>query len=96
MIDLKKLILIFLIISCTSLTENSSLTKGTVKYISLEGGFYGIISENNEKFDPINLPNEFKKDGLKFLFSYKERNDLTSIHMWGKIIEIIEIKMDIK
>ena len=34
---------------------------GTIKYVSLEGGFYGIITEKGEKYLPINLPEKFKK-----------------------------------
>jgi inhibitor of cysteine peptidase len=89
------LIIIFAIIllGCTSnSTENLPLAKGTVKYISLEGGFYGIITDKNEHYDPINLSKEFQVDGKRVIFSYKERKDLASFHMWGIIIEIIEIK----
>lgn len=94
---ISKIFLIVLILfSCNSISESYPFEKGTVRYIQLEGGFWGIISEKNEKFDPINLPKDFQKDGLKILFSYKERNDLMSFHMWGKIIQLIEIKLDEK
>lgn len=94
MTSIKIFLLAILLTSCNNINEPNSFHKGTVKYISLEGGFYGIISEMNEKYDPINLPKEFKKDGLKILFSFKERNDLANFHMWGKIIELTEIKLD--
>lgn len=92
---MKKFFLITTIffLACSShLTENLPLAKGTVRYISLEGGFYGIISDKNENFDPINLPKVYQIDGKRIIFTYKERRDLASFHMWGKIIEIIEIK----
>lgn len=65
---------------------------GTVRYIDLEGGFYGIITANNGHWDPINLTSEFKVDGLRVEFKAKIRNDLGSYHMWGTIIELISIK----
>lgn len=32
---------------------------GTVKYIDLEGGFFGIIGDSGKNYDPINLSEEF-------------------------------------
>ncbi len=65
---------------------------GTVKYVKLEGGFYGIISDNGEKLDPVNLKNEFKKDGLRVKFVYSFKKSGANIHQWGKFIEIISIR----
>jgi len=64
---------------------------GTIKYISLEGGFYGIVTEKGEKFLPLNLKEEFKKDGLKVWFKAKPKK-VATIQMWGKPIEILEIE----
>lgn len=79
---------------CDILISNSNgieYDEGTVKFIDLEGGFWGIITFKDEHYDVINLPDEFKVDGLKVKFLYKLTNDQVSVHMWGKIIEIIEI-----
>ena len=64
---------------------------GRVVYVDLEGGFYGIISNLDEQYDPINLPVEFQQNGLPVYVVAKIRDDLGSIHMWGIIIEILEI-----
>ena len=48
-------------------------TNGIIKYISLEDGFYGIITEKGEKYLPINLPEKFKKDGLRVWFKAKPK-----------------------
>jgi inhibitor of cysteine peptidase len=77
---------------CSSNEAELNSTNGTVKYISLEGGFYGIITDKNEHLDPINLSKEFQVDGKRVTFRYIIRTDLASFHMWGAIIEIIEIK----
>lgn len=79
-------------LSCSSTEIESIYTTGTVKYISLEGGFYGIIGDDGEHYDPINLSKEFQVDGKRIMFSYKIRNNLAGFHMWGKIIEIIDVK----
>ena len=31
---------------------------GTITYINLEGGFYGIVADDGEHYVPINLPSE--------------------------------------
>lgn len=63
----------------------------TIIYLSFEGDFCGILSDDGEHYDPINLPTYYQKDGLRISFIAKERSDLFSYHMWGKIIEIISI-----
>ena len=85
-------ILFVLSISCSSVESESHITTGTVKYISLEGGFYGITTEDNKNLDPLNLSKEFQVDGKRISFKYVEKKDMASFHMWGKIVEIIEIK----
>jgi len=63
---------------------------GIIKYVDLEGGFYGILA-GNKKYLPVNLSKEFEMDGLKVKFKAKIRKDLVSIHMWGTLIELIYI-----
>jgi hypothetical protein len=64
---------------------------GQVKYINLEGGFFGIIGSRGN-YDPINLPKEFAVDGLWVIFQAEYVKDIASIHMWGTIIKIIKIE----
>ena len=65
---------------------------GTVVYLTFEGGFWGIIGDDGEHYDPANLDPEFKVKGLRVYFEAKIRHDLVSFHMWGKIIEILKIQ----
>ena len=64
---------------------------GTVLWYDLEGGFYAIEGDDRETYDPINLPETFKEDGLRVWFEAKIRDDLMSIHMAGPIVEITKI-----
>jgi len=66
--------------------------KGTIRYIDLEGGFYGIIGDNEIHYDPVNLPEEFKKDNLRVEFTARLSPEQYGIHQWGTIIYILEIK----
>ncbi len=67
--------------------------EGTIKYVPLEGGFYGIIGDDGEYYDPTNLLKKFQKDGLRVKITAKLKEDMASIHMWGKVIEILEITL---
>ncbi len=66
--------------------------RGEVTYIDLEGGFYGIITEQGQKLDPTNLPEEYKEDGLEIRFQAEEKEGAFGIRMWGTIVEIADIK----
>jgi hypothetical protein len=72
--------------------DDSYTQKGTVVYMNLEGGFYGIVGDDGNNYDPVNLGEEFRKDSLRILFDYKKTPDQASFHMWGTIIEITRIK----
>ena len=72
--------------------ERGAMITGTVRYVGVEGGFYGLVADNGEKYDPINLPNEYKKNGLRVKFQVKEKKGMAGIHMWGKIVEIVKIQ----
>lgn len=84
------LILVIFLYGCDKVEKN--FVSAEVKYISLEGGFYGIETDDGENLDPIKLSEEFKVDGLKVYLTYKVLDDQVSFHMWGRIVEIIEIK----
>jgi len=65
---------------------------GTITKVELEGGFYGIVTENGEKLDPQNLPEEFKEDGLEVRFKASVKQNAISIRMWGQTVTIEEIE----
>lgn len=65
---------------------------GKVTYLDLEGGFYGIVADDGKKYEPINLPSELTRDGLRVSFKARIRNDLGTYRMWGTVIELIHIE----
>ena len=71
---------------------NDEMTNGTVQYNELEGGFYGIVGDNGKKYDPVNLPPEYAKDGLRVKFQVKEMEGMAGTHMWGEIVEVLKIE----
>jgi len=67
-------------------------TDGTVTYIDLEGGFYGIVAKEGTKYYPLNLGENMKTDGLKVRFLAETKDDIMTVQQWGIPIEIINIK----
>ncbi|HUT12323.1 MAG TPA: hypothetical protein VMY42_17630 [Thermoguttaceae bacterium] len=65
---------------------------GKVVFNDFEGGFYGIVADDGGKYDPTNLPAEFKKAGTRVSVVARKRPGMMSFHQWGTIVEIVEIK----
>ena len=72
------------------LTGQYNIT-GTIVYQDLEGGFYGIVSADGKQYDPVNLPVQFKVDGLTVHVVADPLPAANGIHMWGELIHIIDI-----
>lgn len=64
---------------------------GTVQFIDLEGGFYGIVTDDGIQYLPLNLPEEFSEDGLAIEFTGYLREDVATIQQWGTPLELTEI-----
>jgi hypothetical protein len=82
----------FLAAGCTNESSDTFVSTGTVVYLSFEGGFYGIKGDDGRNYDPLNLPVELRKDGLRIRFEARELPDRGSFHMWGRIIEIKHVE----
>jgi len=64
-----------------------------VKWISLEGGFFGLVADEGVNYLPLNLPEGFRKDGLKVKVRGRVREGFT-IYMWGLPFEIDAIEIN--
>jgi hypothetical protein len=60
--------------------------------MEVEGGFFAISGDNNITYDPINLPEDMKQDGLPVTYRVKLLPDRVSTHMVGPIVEVVEIR----
>jgi hypothetical protein len=64
---------------------------GTVRFMTLEGGFFAIHGDDGIVYDPMNLPAAFRRDGTRVRFEARIRRDLGGIHMVGPIVEVLSI-----
>jgi len=65
---------------------------GTVKHMNLEGSFYGIVTDDGQKLDPVNLPDAFQQDGLRVKARVETLEGRVSVHMWGTLVRIIDVQ----
>ena len=42
---------------------------GTVVFQAMEGGFFGIIDDDGNRYDPVDLDDGLKRDGLRIRFT---------------------------
>jgi hypothetical protein len=87
------LALVLLVFSGAVCPDDDELIGGTatVRYESLEGGFYLIVTDGGEDYDPINLAPEYRQDGLRVRFKAKPAKGWVSSHMVAPLIEITDI-----
>ncbi|MFO7447282.1 MAG: hypothetical protein R6W90_13010 [Ignavibacteriaceae bacterium] len=91
---MKKIFLCLLIITTALIfiSCDDEMTTGTVVYMDLEGGFYGIVDDEGNKYNPTNLTEEFREDSLRVKFTFRRTKQQMSIQMWGTMVEITAMK----
>lgn len=72
---------------------DQNMLTGKIQKVDIEGGFYGIVGDDGQKYDPVNLKDEFKKDGLPVKFTVQEKTGMVSVRMWGKIVEVTSMEI---
>lgn len=65
---------------------------GTITYIDLEGGFYGIAGDDGNEYLPLNLDQQYHTDGLRVAFEYEPVKDTMTIQMWGMPVQLTFIE----
>jgi hypothetical protein len=61
-----------------------------VQHIEVEGGFYGLVTEEGQKYRPQALPELYQQAGLWIQVRAKRINQL-GFRMWGQTISITHI-----
>jgi hypothetical protein len=66
---------------------------GTVRYFTLEGGFWAVRGDDGITYDPMNgLAADYQRENLRVTLIARIRNDMGGIHMVGPIVEVLSIK----
>lgn len=85
------IILLFLGLSVHAEVGQQFAFTGKVVYVPVEGGFYGIINAQGERFIANNLPDLLKQDGLSVTLQAMGAENTLGIHMWGQYIDLQNI-----
>jgi hypothetical protein len=64
---------------------------GTVRYLDLEGGFWGIVADDSTRYDPGTLDERFRQDGMRVRFDARRNEGQMSIRQWGTLVTIVRI-----
>jgi hypothetical protein len=63
----------------------------SIRFLNLEGGCWTIaVAETH--YLPLNLPADYKRDGLPVRVELRQRDDYGSICMVGPVVEILAIQ----
>ena len=66
--------------------------KGTVTYLDLEGGFWGILGDDGSRYHPVEpLPSSVRSEGCRVVAELEPAN-VMSFAMWGKNVRVLEIR----
>lgn len=77
----------------TTIKTKQSWLQVTVKYLSLEGGFYGLLSEKGDKLLPLNLPEKYRVDGTILRVKGQPIKNMFTIQQWGTPFKVIDIEL---
>jgi hypothetical protein len=68
------------------------VVRGTVTYNDFEGGFWGIESDDQQKFRPVDgLPLSLQRAGIR-IEADVELSTGFSLQMWGQSVKVHSIK----
>jgi len=65
--------------------------RGQVVYVNLEGGFYGLLGDDGQKYLPLSLPERFQQAALRVKFTARLLSRSKGFRMWGQTIELFGI-----
>ncbi len=67
--------------------------KGTITYVNLVDGFWGIQGDDGMQYQPVGaLPANFQQEGLRIQAQVSPHQDF-SIFMWGQSVKVKKIEL---
>ncbi len=67
--------------------------QGQVLYQAFEGGFFGFVAVNGDKYLPSGLAKEYRKNGLIIEIKAEKMEQLLTFQQFGQNIKVLEVKI---
>lgn len=78
--------------SCdTSSDGETFIVEGTVRLSQVGTGCWFIVATDGVGYEPINLPEDLKKEGELVRLLVRPRDDMVSGCMVGRIVEVVSV-----
>ena len=65
---------------------------GVVRHLEIGGGVFAIRGQDSVTYDPTNLPDGFRKDGLRVEAVARRCDDMMSMRQVGPIVDLERIR----
>ena len=66
---------------------------GQIIYKQLEGGFYGFVTNNGDKYMPSGLKSEYLQNGLIVELKVELMPDMLTFQQFGDVVKVLEVKV---
>lgn len=77
--------------STSSVEQDIEILTGQIEKIQIDCGGWGLQTDN-ELYELVKLPDEFKKNGLSVQMKVKTNQNLVSCTMVGPIVEVLNVE----
>lgn len=71
--------------------EDAMELAGTMHFIEVERGAWVIRASDGTQYHPLNLPDEFRVEGLPVTAKLRLRDDIATTAMVGRPVEVVSI-----
>jgi hypothetical protein len=81
-----------LLCSCdTSKDGETFVVEGTVRLSEVGPGCWFILATDGARYEPVNLAEDLKEEGLHVSLLVRPRDDMVSACMVGRIVEVVSV-----
>jgi len=72
--------------------DNDDPMLAEVRFVNIGSGCWVLSNKYGHRYEPMQLPEEFRQEGMQVLVKYRSRGDVGSVCQLRDVIEIVEIE----
>lgn len=66
--------------------------EATVEFLAVEGGCWSLLASDGTRYEPLELAEPFRQNGLKVVVRVRRRTDVGTVCQVGTVVEILSIE----